>query len=225
MIGRLERGRARAFTLIELLVVIAIIGILAAMLFPSVQGVMVKAKAAKVGSNGKQVWLGLQNESLDRESIDLAPVWPRTGQFADATAFWKICISSNYLQGYDYSFFSAPGLSAANSTNSADFTDGRNAWAVVLDCGQQTLASTPFMFTRNINVGKNAAANATGKLNDGGNQHDLGASLVPFGDKTSVVVSYGGSVKTLKNQELTSKFNPANAANKYIQPADRNAVN
>lgn len=221
MIGTLDRGRKWAFTLIELLVVIAIIGILAAMLFPSIQGVMVKAKAAKVGSNGKQIWLGLQNESLDRESIDLSPVWPRTGDFANSTDFWRICISSNYLQGYDYSFFAAPGLSAATSTNAAAFGDGQNAWAVVLNCGQQTLASTPFMFTRNISPGGLASH---GELNAGGNQHTLNADFVPFGDKTSVVVSYGGSVKSLKGKELNAKFNPANADNDFRQPADRAKV-
>ena len=219
---RKRHQKRTAFTLIELLVVIAIIGILAAMLFPSVQGVMVKAKAARVGSNGKQIWLGLQNESLDRESIDLAPVWPMsTDGYPNSTEYFKVCISSNFLQGYDFSFFSGPGLSAATSTNAVDFKDENNAWAVTLDCGQQTLASTPFLFTRNINVGKSAAV--SGKLNDGSNQHELEEDPAvsyskPFGDKVCVVVSYGGSVRSLKDRELNTQFNPGDASNKYLKP-------
>ena len=46
-----------AFTLIELLVVIAIIAVLAALLFPAVQGALIRGQALAVANDGKQLWL------------------------------------------------------------------------------------------------------------------------------------------------------------------------
>ena len=204
------RRRGIGFTLIELLVVIAIIGILAAMLFPSVSGIMLKAKAVKMGSNGKEIWKALQSESLDRAQIDLASVWPTSGQYGSkfSTDFFKDCIVSNYMPGFDFSFFSGPGRSAAPGTNSAAFSEANNAWDVTLDVGESTLANVPFIFSRNITIGS-TTLDGTPSLN---------GAEIPFGDKVCVSVTFGGSVQTLKTKELDTKFNPTVAKNKYLKP-------
>jgi prepilin-type N-terminal cleavage/methylation domain-containing protein/prepilin-type processing-associated H-X9-DG protein len=59
----------RAFTLIEVIVVIAIITILAAILIPSLNSALERAKATKDLSNLRQIGLGLQTYLNDKDSV------------------------------------------------------------------------------------------------------------------------------------------------------------
>ena len=111
-------GKVRGFTLIELLVVIAIIGILAALLFPAVQGALLKGKAIRVGSDGRQIFIGLFDENTTRSANYDDLVWPEpTGgsttndnACSTSTEYFQACLEHQWLGvGFSPQAFGAPG--------------------------------------------------------------------------------------------------------------------
>lgn len=91
------RGRSSAFTLIELLTVIAIIGILAAILIPTIGKVRQTAHSAKCVSNLRQIGLATKGWSADNKNRTL--IGGRNNQlFPGAADSWSENIV-RYLQG------------------------------------------------------------------------------------------------------------------------------
>ena len=212
--------KSKGFTLIELLVVIAIIGILAALLFPAISGALLKAKGMKIGSNGRQIHLGIFDENLSRDVIDLPDIWPRTGgDFSSSTEFLKWVMDEEIVMGIGPSFFGAPGLvSGEVSGTNILFKAENNAWCVTLDLVEGSPASTPFLFTKNFNVGATL------------DTLDTTVPLVGdvFDAKQGVVITKGGRVQVFAAKYLTDSkdpdigkrlFNPNGAANSYLGPS------
>ncbi|MBC8012161.1 MAG: DUF1559 domain-containing protein [Burkholderiales bacterium] len=94
--ARLLAGALRAFTLIELLTVIAIIGILAAILLPTVGAVRKAAHAAACKSNLRQWGVALQlyqnenKQKLPYEGSDDVILWSQVTAPSESTAWFNV---------------------------------------------------------------------------------------------------------------------------------------
>lgn len=122
------RFRIRAFTLVELIVVVAILGILAAILFPVVNGAIDRSRAATCAGNlraigaGLSLWVQENNNQLPNFRR-----WPEqliTGGYAPAKAF--ICPdfqgNINFPQDYNISIGGAPFTTAGYGMNAMGVT-------------------------------------------------------------------------------------------------------
>ena len=219
----------QGFTLVELLVVIAIIGILAGMLFPAIQGAIVKANATATGNNGNQIWKALYSDNLERDQIGDATIWPNSDDqtvdgeaYTTATEFFEKCAMADVFSGISASILSSSGLPSAlgwtNGTPDVATTDllsdanKNNAWCVVLPASDADFSpETPLFFTRNF-TGSAETLDAITSLSKGEK---------PFGDKVGVVITYGGAVKIISskqaNRDMQKYFNPMNEKHPYLK--------
>ncbi len=215
MTSRRINSNVPGFTLIELLVVIAIIGILAALLFPAIQGALTRARAIRVGSNGRQIHLAVFESSTERHSEEIGGGWPvsDSDNYNNSTQWFIYAVSNNIISGVDFTFFSAPGTRVR--ANAEDFDDQANAWSVAVNLSEGTPASVPFLFTKNIQPGSDLSTLQTPALDPEG---------VPFNDTLGIVVTKGGSVANLPRQVFTiQNFNPTERAQGYMTPTTMSA--
>ena len=227
MFKRWRQRKSNGFTLIELLVVVAIIGILAALLFPAIEGALTKAKALRVGNNGRQVHLGVFDENLSLDQLDLPLIWPisqpnvadgYTPAFVQAcqssTEYLKYIYEQGIVKGIDLSFFAAPGITPATDTN--NFQAANNAWCVTLDMDDDTPAGVPFLFTKNFNFtgGTIDTLDETGEPLESGDA----SNRMPFKGKVGVVVTKGGRVLILQEKFLRDNQNSTKLGKELFNP-------
>jgi prepilin-type N-terminal cleavage/methylation domain-containing protein len=115
------RGRNHAFTLIELLTVIAIIGVLAAILLPTISHVRASAKSSRCAANLRQTGTAIQNYISDNKG-SLPPVGHTT--------------ISPYFTADPRSFQHAlkPYLSTGNTTSWNTASLAGKSYSPTLDC-------------------------------------------------------------------------------------------
>jgi len=196
-------GNKSGFTLIELLVVIAIIAILAGLLFPAVQKALSRGRETATKSNGRGIYQALLAVDIDGEVL---PKTTGNEVFENSTDYFKSAVSNNYLE-VTFGYFGAHGLPKTKGMDPADFTMDNNAWCMVADIGDSTHATTPVLFTRNLNI-SSLDENLQGALTD----------EAPFGKRGVAVVRKDGSASFIKAKDLEKMFNPANMSNPVLRP-------
>jgi prepilin-type N-terminal cleavage/methylation domain-containing protein len=214
--------KKRGFTLVELLVVIAIIAILAALLFPAIQGALTKGKMIRTMSNGKNIYQAVFAAAVEAEVTGDTPPWPsygaatveNNGVFQNSTHYFG-WMATNEILTADMSFYAAPGLmpSSATADNPTNFISSNNAWVVTCGISEGTADSVPFLFTRNL-FGANS-----GVALDTITPYTL-TNYNPYQLKGLVLLNKGGAGFTLKTKQLSGSFNSTGADNEVIHPDD-----
>lgn len=85
----MKTTKAKGFTLIELIVVIAIIGVLAAILVPTMLGYVTKSRCSSANANAKSFYNAINSAlvDLDSEGVDTSTFNGAQGDSATLTAF------------------------------------------------------------------------------------------------------------------------------------------
>lgn len=195
------------FTLIELLVVIAIISILAALLFPAVQGALLRARATGVMSNGKELYKAMFADMTDPTKLassQLAFKYPNNTDYANSTEYFVYLVTAKVIS-VNCAFFAAPGLKA--EPDHTKFKAENNAWCVVANYNEASEDQLPLFFTKNCTLtaldGKPA----------------LDATANPFGDKVMVSIAKGGEGRMFDSKALElGEWYLGNTNNPVLRP-------
>ena len=196
------------FTLIELLVVVAIISILAALLFPAVQGALLRARLTQMLNNGVQIQRAIFQKITDLAVVtgQLSFEYPKTTEWSSSTDYWK-CLITNRTLLVDCSFFAGGGVPAQKDIGT--FGADNNAWCIVGDLKEASLDTLPMIFTRNLDIGALQSVTEANLTDDN-----------PFGRRGLVMVTKGGAGSVLDSETLNAQTfyvgEGANAANNPV---------
>lgn len=209
MIKMLRTMKRRGFTLIELLVVIAIIAILAALLFPGVQGAINRARLTNLANNGRQLYTAMFAKMMSPEVVSGAVnfTYPDSTNYTTSTLYWEYMVT-NKLINVDFSFFAGPGVPQIKGSDPAQFTGANNAWSIVGNLTESEQDTLPMFFTRNLNItAVNESPINSSKL--------TGEMSV----KGIIMVSKGGGANIIEPDALsTNTFNGGTNALPILKP-------
>ena len=208
------------FTLVELLVVIGILGILMGALFPAITSAMLSAQTSALSMHGRNLYIGITQANVDRESHGRESVWPKknsetsggTGDdIADKTYsssaddyFDDLFDMDNYgstdwspFVDVDIKFLSGAGVPAYKGNNTLK---GCVAWKIVTDLTDDMPDVIPVLVSRNLSTDTFAKSSTLDTLSQTKQISQDSAFSQPFGKKASIVIHKGGSAGVYKGR-------------------------
>ena len=244
------KKQSKGFTLVELLVVIGILGILMGALFPAISSAMLSANTAAMSMNGRNLFTGIVQANVDRESHGREPVWPKnksggTGEGGEDIGDKTFSSSADDyfdelfdMKAYgttkhspyvdvDIKFLSGPGVPTYKGGNSIK---GCVAWKIATDITDDMPDIIPVLVSRNLKTdqfAKQSTLATKGKTQqlDSDSQYSQ-----PFGNKASVVIHKGGAASVYKGryqslediyEKQTVTFAEGSTGIDYLSPSNK----